>query len=337
LLVTGSTSANLCPESDCLIASSKSSLLLAGDSQHIDPIGQFSSSLQDVGLRRSTTRPYLRDAKQFLGWLDEEKIKYFEVRKEDLIRYIQLLHRPEGSTSNKLHERYSPSTIKRKLSAIKRFYNIMVTEGLVKSNPTTNLSSQNFVQDIPSRPPHLLTIEQVRDLLTLPDLSSAKGFRDRALLTLMVLVGLENNEIHKLEIEDFNSSDGRLIVCNRFGRKREVFLPEGIQPALIAWLNVRHLLVNHSKAMFISMHWSSGRGNSGKRLSIRGIYEIVRGYLAEVGVNQDGQCTRILRNTCAALLLDQGATLSEIETLMGSKPRIFLKLERIYNLIEKKG
>lgn len=111
-----------------------------------------------------------------------------------------------------------------------------------------------------------------------PSATSPQGLRDLAILRLKAN-GLTLRQIHRLNLLDLNEAQGILVVQNRNRKKRMVILETDDQQILSRWLVVRQLFVSNTEAVFISLHWTSGRSKPGQRLSERSLNNIINTYL----------------------------------------------------------
>lgn len=298
-------------------------------SANLFPMDSFVAANIEAGLQASTISTYLRDIHQYFAWLRESHREYDEINTNDLVVYLEYLAELDGRPNQNSRRRYSPSTLKRKLSSIRRFYRVMISIGVMVKNPALGIHAAKIITDTPRQSSRPLSIKQTRELLSQPDLTTPKGYRDRAMLALMALTGLESFEVHLLNAGDYLKAEGCLQVTGRASKQRALYLPEYTAEVLLSWLNVRQLLDPPTSAMFISMHWSNGRALPHNRISTRAIYEIVRSGLDAIGIERDGHCTRILRTTFASLLLENGATLEELRLVLGTKPKSYSVLQRL--------
>ena len=140
-----------------------------------------------------------------------------------------------------------------------------------------------------------LSKENLQKLLLAPRLQEPIGIRDRALLILMAIYGLEVWQIEKLDVEHVDIEHEAIHLETRGGKPSILLIDEEAMTFIAKWLRTRNLFKMDTKAVFISMHWVSGRGEPGKRLSRRGIRLIVDGYLKEIEIKKLGYSCKNLR------------------------------------------
>ena len=167
----------------------------------------------------------------------------------------------------------------------------------------------------PRKPP--LPTPTAKRLLAAPQPSSVKGVRDLAILTGMLCHGLAVSELCALNVADLDLAARTLRVTGRRGRVRTVELTAQTAGVFRRWLATRALLKPDTTALFIALHWTSGRAAPGQRISVRGVRALVHGYLAQVGVSESGVSCQALRRTYTALTLAAGADLRAVAASLG--------------------
>jgi len=241
-------------------------------------------------IRSDSARFYMVDVQRFMAWLRKHGMKPPQATAVQLQAYV-----------DELKVTSSPNTVRRKLASLRGFYRWMQAYGLIQQDPTADLR-------VPRRRrvrPKLLSAETVKRLLAAPRLSP-KGVRDRALLICIALYGLSVSDVYRLDLSDIDLQAGVLRVAGDNRQSRTMNLLPWTADALRRWLAMRALLRPDTEAVFISLHWTNSRGEPHRRLSRRGIRQIVDGYLMQIGAKQAGVSCRSLRQTYAALRLSTG-------------------------------
>lgn len=154
--------------------------------------------------------------------------------------------------------------------------------------------------------PRGVTAEQVTALLAICDPDTAIGARDRALVLMLVRLGLRAGEAARLMLDDIDWVSGQLRVTGK-GREHVLPLPVDVGQALEAWLRLRPDALD--RAVFVriraprQMMTTSGISGAIARLSgLAGIDPIY---------------AHRLRHTAAMDVLAAGGTLSEAKELLG--------------------
>ena len=156
--------------------------------------------------QKNTLNSYARDLNQFQTWLMANGITDLKkVKKETVNEYLQYM-----SGKGK-----SPATVTRSTASIRSFYNYMLREGRVKTNPAKAVTSQK----VERKYPEILTNREVELFLEQPKCVDEKGFRDHAMLELLYATGIRVSELIGLNVEDVNLTVG-FIRCTTHGKER---------------------------------------------------------------------------------------------------------------------
>ena len=267
----------------------------------------------------NTLSSYLRDVRQYLGWLEEEGLSPVQATHADVETYTRSL-----TARGK-----SAATVTRCQASLKSFYTWLMETGQVGENPARGLSQTKVERKLP----HILTSREVELFLEQPDPSDAKGCRDKAMLELLYATGIRVSELVGLDLEHLNLSAG-FVRCA--GRRKERIIPlyQTAVRALQQYVDrVRPQMVEHrgEKALFVNM--------SGERMSRQGFWKIIKHYQKKAGIQKD-ITPHTLRHSFAAHLLENGADLHSIQEMLGhadiSSTQIYTqlvsqKLKDVYN------
>ena len=107
--------------------------------------------------------------------------------------------------------------------------------------------------------------------------------------------GEEVWQIEQLDVEHVDIEHQAIHLQTRGGKPSILFVDEKAMAFIVKWLRTRSLFKMDTQAVFISMHWVSGRGEPGKRLSRRGVRLIVDGYLKDLEIKKLGFSCKNLR------------------------------------------
>ena len=250
----------------------------------------------DKKLSSNTLQSYRRDIVQLEEYLDSENIAYNKVTKEDVENYIEHLKEIGKKTS----------TISRNIASIRSFYQYLVRVKKIKKDPTEGIQSPKIEKKAPS----ILSSEEVELLLEQPKNVDLKGIRDKAMLEFAYATGMKVTEIISLNIEDVNINEA-YVVCNSGFKKRNIPLGSISLKALVEYMkNARPYLIKDEKekALFVNIN--------GKRLTRQGFWKIVKYYKEQAHITKD-ITPHVLRHSFATHLLQNGADLKSIQTMLG--------------------
>ena len=245
----------------------------------------------------NTVESYKRDVTQYISYLDGTGVTDISsTTKTTVLSYLLYLQK-EGRAS---------STVSRTLASLRSYYLFMMQNGVVKSNPTSNLEAPHVEKKIPK----ILSGEEVELLLEQPKNCDNKGIRDKAMLELLYATGIRVSELINLDVSDVNVPMS-FVRCK--GGKKERIIPMGHQAkdALENYINnVRKYMVKdeNETALFVNC--------SGARLSRQGFWKLIKYYQHIAGIETD-ITPHTLRHSFAAHLLENGADLHSIQEMMG--------------------
>lgn len=261
-------------------------------------VKEYTSFMTDIRHKSlNTVESYKRDVTQYISYLDGTGVTDISsTTKTTVLSYLLYLQK-EGRAS---------STVSRTLASLRSYYLFMMQNGVVKSNPTSNLEAPHVEKKIPK----ILSGEEVELLLEQPKNCDNKGIRDKAMLELLYATGIRVSELINLDVSDVNVPMS-FIRCN--GGKKERIIPMGHQAkdALENYINnVRKYMVRdeNETALFVNC--------SGARLSRQGFWKLIKYYQHIAGVETD-ITPHTLRHSFAAHLLENGADLHSIQEMMG--------------------
>ncbi len=245
----------------------------------------------------NTLQSYKRDLKQFEKYmLEEERKDYSELTEEGIKTY--LAHMQEIGKK--------PSTISRGLASIRSFYQYEVKNKVVEKDPTEGIQSPK----IEKRVPNVLTSNEVALLLEQPKNVNLKGIRDKAMLEFAYATGMRVTEIISLNVEDINLETG-YATCRNGKKERTVPIGNMSLKALKDYiLNARKIMIKDEKqnALFVNVN--------GKRLTRQGFWKIIKYYKDQAHIDKD-ITPHVLRHSFATHLLQNGADLKSIQTMLG--------------------
>ncbi len=250
----------------------------------------------DKKLSENTLQSYKRDLKQFKRFLEACELHYNRVKEEDIKDYIKELQE-EGKKS---------SSISRCIASIRSFYQFVLKRKKIKVDPTANIKSPKIEKRVPS----VLTSKEVELLLDQPKNADLKGIRDKAMLEFAYATGMRVTEIISLNIDDVNLEEG-YVVCKTGNKERNIPLGTMALNALKEYVkNARDVLIKseNEKALFVNIN--------GGRLTRQGFWKIIKYYKEQAHITKD-ITPHVLRHSFATHLLQNGADLKAIQTMLG--------------------
>lgn len=250
----------------------------------------------DKKLSENTLQSYKRDLKQFKKYIEDCEIHYNRVKEADIKDYIKEMQE-EGK---------KPSSISRCIASIRSFYQFVLKNKKVKVDPTEHIQSPK----IEKRTPSVLTSKEVELLLDQPKDVDLKGIRDKAMLEFAYATGMRVTEIISLDITDVNLEDG-FVTCKNGTKQRNIPLGTMSLKALKEYIEeAREILIKNEKekALFVNIN--------GSRLTRQGFWKIIKYYKEQAHITKE-ITPHVLRHSFATHLLQNGADLKAIQTMLG--------------------
>jgi site-specific recombinase XerD len=159
--------------------------------------------------------------------------------------------------------------------------------------------------------PKYLTVPEVEALLAVPDTSTPRGLRDRAMIEVLYAAGLRVSELVNLDVGDVSLSQGQVRVLGKGGKERVGLLGRPAVRAVRVYRDVgRPALLGKQPT---SALWLNHRGG---RLTVRGVTMILDKLGKRAGIRTHVS-PHVLRHTFATHLLDGGADLRIVQELLG--------------------
>jgi integrase/recombinase XerD len=196
-----------------------------------------------------------------------------------------------------------PRSATRAFAAVRGLHRFLLLERATVLNPTANVEQPRWWKPLPN----VLVLEEVDKLLAAPDLSTAKGLRDRAMLEVLYATGLRVSELIGLSLDGVNIEAGFVRCMGKGSKERIVPLGASAAAAVAAYLPVRRVR-KPTNYLFLNPR--------GERLSRMGFWKILRGYGLLAGIKKR-LTPHVLRHSFATHLLERGADLRAVQTMLG--------------------
>ena len=265
-----------------------------------EEIEAFVEALRNRAVSEHTLSSYGSDLRHFQFFL---KLRKRSLRSVDHICLRDFL--------NHLHERKLQKTsIARKLSCLRTFFDFLVREGRLKSNPAELISSPR----LPKKLPVYLSEQEAAVVVELPRGTALKDLRDRAILELLYASGLRVRELVSLNDENVDMLQQLVRVIGKGRKQRIVPFGEYAGRAMAEYVSERDRLglanpdATGQTPLFVSLR--------GRRLNARDVQRLVE--RTRLGLPSGRRLTaHTLRHTFATHLLERGADLRAIQELLG--------------------
>jgi len=254
----------------------------------------------DKGLRPLTCEAYERDLTMFCEFLESSNATLAAARQGDVMGFLEHL---------KKHGVESRSAA-RKLSCLRGFYRWMLLDKRISHDPTVNLESPSTWKVLPKS----LAESEISTMLDHAALAAAHpqrdgvALRDDAILELLYAAGLRVSELTDLRVEDVSLEEGRVLVRGKGDKERVVPIGVAAVRALKVYLEQgRPELVRGSRKPDATRLFLSVRGQG---LTRQWIWHMVKAADSHASPH-------MLRHSCATHMVEHGADLRTVQTLLG--------------------
>jgi integrase/recombinase XerD len=249
----------------------------------------------EKGLAWNTIEAYRQDLDRFAEHASTEQEDAPEV--EQVRHYIDSLYRAGLSSRS----------IARHLTTLRGFHAYLLEEGTLQKDPTSLLAAPRQWQSLPK----YLNTEQVTNLLAAPDPGRPAGLRDRAMLEFLYATGLRVSELCGVRVSEVKLDQGCVRVMGKGNKQRMVPIGVAAIAAVESYLNSgRPVLLKRRSSPYLFV---TARGGAMTR---QGFWKLLRGHGRKAGIFQD-LTPHVLRHTFATHLLEGGADLRSVQTMLG--------------------
>lgn len=277
-------------------------------------IDRFMTYLQvESGASPLTVTHYEKDLRQFQAFLVKSAVQELSTVTYLMIRsYLADLQKQE----------YAKRSVSRKLSALRSFFNFLVREEILETSPLQHVRTPKLDKKLPK----FLYIEEMEELLRLPDPLTPIGQRDLAILETLYASGMRVSELVGLNLQSLDLSVGVALVFGKGAKERYVPLGDHAVAALKHYIEDGRLCLQ-SEAAIPALFLNS----RGTRISDRSIRRIVDGYVERLSKTRKIS-PHTIRHSFATHLLEAGADLRTVQELLG---HVNLSTTQIYTHITK--
>lgn len=262
----------------------------------------------EKGAARNTCLAYGRDLADFAGWAAAGGLDLATLGRDAVERYLVACD-VRG---------LARATRARRLASIRALFRFALEEGWRGDDPAQRIEG-------PARPasiPRTLTRDEVGRLLAAAarhGRSADERARNAALVELLYATGLRVSELVTLPQASARGNPRMILVRGKGGRERMVPLSEPARAALARWLSVLDRRAGagpRAGPAEASRHLFPGSGTAG-HLTRQNVFHLLRAIALDAGLDPGRVTPHVLRHAFATHLLEGGADLRVIQTLLG--------------------
>lgn len=239
------------------------------------------------------------DLKEYEEFLNKTNKNILNVNFKDIRLYLEKLN----------SDSLSSSSISRKISSLKSFYNYLVFKHFISSSPMDLVTYPKKGVRLPK----FIEYKELEELFQIPDLYTNLGIRNLLILELLYASGMRVSELVNVKINDIDMTRREIKVLGKGSYERIVYFGEYAKDALEHYLESSRIeLLKGKKSDYLFIN------KNGTRLTDRGVRLIIDELFKKASIK-----TKIsphtLRHTFATHLLNEGADLKVVQELLGHK------------------
>ncbi|EHG7614333.1 tyrosine recombinase XerC [Citrobacter sedlakii] len=198
---------------------------------------------------------------------------------------------------------FGPASLALRLSALRSFFDWMVSEGKLSANPAKGVSAPKTPRHLPKN----IDVDDMNRLLDI-DLNDPLAVRDRAMLEVMYGAGLRLSELVGLDIKHLDLDTGEVWVMGKGSKERRLPIGRNAVAWIEHWLDLRGLFGSEEDALFLS--------KLGKRISARNVQKRFAEWGIKQGLNSHVHPHK-LRHSFATHMLESSGDLRGVQELLG--------------------
>ena len=252
---------------------------------------------------KHTLKAYIADIKEFGLVLKDMGLISADNGEID---FAHMDETPIRTFISRLYGKNKRVSISRKLASIRTFFEFLIRNGTIKSNPAKLVPTPKGEKRLPT----FLTVDEVVKLVETPGSDNVYESRDRAILELLYSCGLRVSELVGINLNNLDLISMSVKVLGKGNKERMVPLGSKACTAIKTYISQRLDLKPEDDYLFVN--------SRGGRLSTRSIDRIIKKYAAISGIPKNIS-PHVLRHTFATHLLGGGADLRAIQEMLGHK------------------
>ncbi len=264
----------------------------------VEPIDVFLRQLcEQKNYSQLTQKNYQRQLTKLIFFIQKQAIAAWQDITISHIRQLAAYYHRQG---------LSPKSIALLLSATRSFFEFLVVNNQLDSNPAKGVKAPKAKKSLPKT----LEVDQLMMLLDSIDLNQSIGIRDKAIMELFYSSGIRLAELVRLDLYDVQLKEAMARITGKGNKTRLVPIGRHALLAIQAWLKVRNVWLagEESMALFVSQNK--------KRLNPRSIQKRLEFWGKQVGINSRLHPHK-LRHSCATHLLESSSDLRAVQELLG--------------------
>lgn len=270
--------------------------------------------LLEKALSPNSIEAYLDDLTKLLKYFETEDLKLQQIRLEDLQQFVTQLY-DLGINAR---------SVARILSGVRSFFNFLILDGYIQNDPTELLETPKIGLKLPV----VLSLQEIENIISIIDLSTKEGQRNRAIIEVLYSCGLRISELTNLKFSDLFLDDGFIRVEGKGSKQRLVPISHtAIKEISNYLLDRKHIDVKKGSE---DMVFLSKRGTPISRIMV---FHFIKQYADQAGIKKNIS-PHTFRHSFATHLLEGGANIRAIQQMLGHEKitttEIYTHMDREY-------
>lgn len=250
----------------------------------------------EKGLSPKSVEAYLHDVALLETFLEEKKME--EATREDCQAFLKAIY----------ERGVAPRSQARILSGIKAFYRFLLYDGVLTEDPTELLDAPKIGLHLPD----VLSIEEIEAIISVIDLSTPEGHRNRAMVEVLYGCGLRVSELITLRLSNLFFTEGFVKIVGKGNKER--FVPIGSTAQKMVKLYVEGaratLKIKKGEEDYVFLN------RRGSHLTREMVFMLVKKWAKEAGVEKSIS-PHTFRHSFATHLVEGGADLRAVQQMLG--------------------
>ena len=263
-----------------------------------------STKVLDKGITSNTITAYKKDLNLFTNWCLNNQINLIGVQKKDINFYIHFLK----------EKNLNSSSINRKLSVIKSFYDYLNQINLINLNELKTIVTQKLEKNLPkllSEKEILHLIDKSKEMYVENPSKNISYLRIQVILEILYSTGLRISELLNIKINQVANIKDKLYINGKGNKQRLVIFNKNALDLLKNWISIMiKNNKNKNSYLFENIH-------NIKVISRQQIYKDLKKLALKTNTDVEKLSPHSIRHSFASHMLNRGADLRSIQKLLG--------------------
>ena len=240
-----------------------------------------------------TIDSYERDIVEYISFCDENDINIIKAKYNDISSYLRTIDNKEKA-----------STLARKISSLRGFYNFLISLEYLENNPCSLVKTPRKEKKLP----RFFYYNELEEMFKVPNMETPLGQRDRLILEVLYASGVRVSELVNIKLSDIDNMDIRIF--GKGAKERIAHIGEYAKEVLDIYLKDGYQTLNKKNSEYLFLN------NNGGKLSVRGVRYLLDNIIDKTTINKKIS-PHMLRHSFATHLLNEGCDILSVQELLG--------------------